>query len=415
MKRTIFTSITPLPPAASRTVILAFLHDYEAMIDLNPLVTERHRIPPPPNADKDEAACIWYQLTDAIAMPWITSPAASPSLRSKSASNTSRGNVSYTCVFHPLVDGVQTHCRAPFGVDIRDRWTIGGTVPGEPRQPLELGLEALGAPHEGLYLREDVDLRCNRLMAGFVKRTLKKSHTTLAARLHEILDGDTAARKDGSGFGVALKDDGRAFSSHLASSFSTTHTLGPALTLTPTPDFVDGYSQQQQQQQQQHKYSSGQPSQIIHQNLTPAYPQNRHERPLDTLSRPPQKCAGYAEAGDILDMAAVYQLLLPDIRERARKISCVNDDGSSKRTATLHETELHQQPFSVGRRPSLQRLSQQTQPHPEYPFMNPYDDDNGSGGDDKTPSQEMRSLHQLLEQPFFFAELDGGVAAANAV
>lgn len=53
-------------------------------------------------------------------------------------------------------------------------------MPGEPPQPVELGL---GAPMTGLYLREDVDLRCNMLMAGFVKKTLKKSHGSLVDKL----------------------------------------------------------------------------------------------------------------------------------------------------------------------------------------------------------------------------------------
>lgn len=56
-------------------------------------------------------------------------------------------------------------------------------MPGEPAEPIELGL---GAPSTGLYLREDVDLRCNIFMAGFVKKTIKKSHSTLVDRLHEL-------------------------------------------------------------------------------------------------------------------------------------------------------------------------------------------------------------------------------------
>lgn len=55
-------------------------------------------------------------------------------------------------------------------------------MPGEPREPVELGL---GAPQSGLYLREDVDIRCNFLMAGFVKKTLQKSHGSLVDKLAE--------------------------------------------------------------------------------------------------------------------------------------------------------------------------------------------------------------------------------------
>ena len=47
-------------------------------------------------------------------------------------------------------------------------------------QPVEIGL---GAPISGLYLREDVDMKCNFLMTRFVRKTLKDSLATLVARL----------------------------------------------------------------------------------------------------------------------------------------------------------------------------------------------------------------------------------------
>jgi hypothetical protein len=45
---------------------------------------------------------------------------------------------------------------------------------------VELGI---GAPSQGLYLREDVELRCNVVLASFVKKTVKKCHTTLIERV----------------------------------------------------------------------------------------------------------------------------------------------------------------------------------------------------------------------------------------
>ncbi|KAL3594839.1 hypothetical protein FPOAC2_09156 [Fusarium poae] len=68
------------------------------------------------------------------------------------------------------------------GLDLRGRWSVGGTMPGERPQPVELGL---GAPASGLYLREDVDMRCNMLMVSFVKKTIKKSHGTLVEKLSQ--------------------------------------------------------------------------------------------------------------------------------------------------------------------------------------------------------------------------------------
>lgn len=46
--------------------------------------------------------------------------------------------------------------------------------------PVEMGL---GVPLKGLYVREDVDMRCNMIMTGFVKKTLKAAHAELVARL----------------------------------------------------------------------------------------------------------------------------------------------------------------------------------------------------------------------------------------
>ena len=43
----------------------------------------------------------------------------------------------------------------------------------------------LGVPKDGLWLREDVDMKCNVMATGFVKKTLKKAHATLVERLVE--------------------------------------------------------------------------------------------------------------------------------------------------------------------------------------------------------------------------------------
>ena len=90
------------------------------------------------------------------------------------------GKVSYNVCFHDLEMGLQTHCYAPMGLNIRGKWTLGGSLPGEPVAPVELGM---GAPLQGLYLREDVDMKCNIMMTGFVKKTLKKAHSSLVDRL----------------------------------------------------------------------------------------------------------------------------------------------------------------------------------------------------------------------------------------
>lgn len=184
-KRTVFSTISPLPAGVSREVVLDFLHNHTEMIDLNPLVIERHFINPPKNVEPDEKNCVWYSMTDKI--DYLPGGKVS-------------GDVSYTCAFHDLPNGIQTHCRAPLGVDIREKWTLNGSLPGEPPEPAEIGI---GAPASGLYIREDVDLRCNVLMTRFVKKNLQKSHAALVdklvARAKEISAQRRASNAHGNG------------------------------------------------------------------------------------------------------------------------------------------------------------------------------------------------------------------------
>lgn len=180
-KRTTFTTITPLPAGITRTMALQFLHDHAEMIDLNPLVIERHTIEPPKHAQAEERDCVWYSITDKISyLP---------------GTDLVKGNVTYTCAFHDLPRGLQTHCYAAMGLEIRDKWSVGGTEPGEAPEIQELGL---GAPTSGLYIREDVDFKCNVFMAGFVKKTLKKSHGVLVEAMARKAQEQNAGINTGS-------------------------------------------------------------------------------------------------------------------------------------------------------------------------------------------------------------------------
>jgi hypothetical protein len=165
MTKTQFTTITPLPAGISRETVLSTLHTHTEMIDLNPSHEERHRISPPPEATPEEYHCQWYQITDKV---------------SYLPAGMYTGSVSFKACFHDLAYGLQTHVYAPMGLDIKEKWTLGGSLPGEPMQPVEIGI---GVPISGLYLREDVEMKCNFLMTKFVKKTLKQSLATLVARL----------------------------------------------------------------------------------------------------------------------------------------------------------------------------------------------------------------------------------------
>ncbi|MCJ1395013.1 hypothetical protein MMC18_007894 [Xylographa bjoerkii] len=166
-KRSLFTTVTPIPPGITRECIMSFLYTHTEMIDLNPLVTERHPTRAPPHASPEEAHCQWYSITDKV--QYIPGGVAS-------------GKVTYTGCFHNLPTGIQTHCFAPMGLNIKSKWSLGGNLPGEPKVVQELGV---GIPKEGLWLREDVDMKCNLLMIGFVKKVFRKAHLTLVDRLVE--------------------------------------------------------------------------------------------------------------------------------------------------------------------------------------------------------------------------------------
>jgi hypothetical protein len=176
MAKTIFTTITPLPAGVSREIVLETLHDHLEMIDLNPTHTERHRINPPPEATPEEYHCTWYQITDKISyLPGI------------------KGSVSFKTCFHDLSNGMQNHVYAPMGLDIKEKWTLGGNLPGEPVMPAEIGI---GAPISGLYLREDIEIKCNFLVTRFVKKQLQDALATLVARLAVKAQLQAAAQRN---------------------------------------------------------------------------------------------------------------------------------------------------------------------------------------------------------------------------
>ncbi|RMD43941.1 hypothetical protein DV735_g1219, partial [Chaetothyriales sp. CBS 134920] len=158
-KRTLFTNITPLPPEVSREVAVAMLHNHDEMIELNPLVIEHHPIKTPRDAPADEFLdCVWQQLTDSIHyLP----------------GGIVKGKVSYQACFHNLPRGLQTHIYAPMGLDIREKWSICGSLPGEPPEARELGVKV---PASGLYLREDGEMRCSRFLTSFVHKNLNNAH-----------------------------------------------------------------------------------------------------------------------------------------------------------------------------------------------------------------------------------------------
>ena len=127
------------------------------------------------------------------------------------------------------------------GLEIKSRWILGGNLPHEPAAPVELGL---GIPRTGLYLREDVDMKCNVVLSSFVKKTLKKAHGVLVDRLVEKAKIRSVDVSNAS-FGLGVYG---APSSSPALSFTSPH-LDHRQSLAPSivSQASDGYAPQGQQ------------------------------------------------------------------------------------------------------------------------------------------------------------------------
>ncbi len=179
-KKEVYTVVTPIPGFIPRQLALDILHSHSEMITLNPLVLSHRQIQPPRNAVADEYFSTWYEITERV--QYI------PGL-----GRLGSGIISFNGCFHDLPWGLQTHTYAPAGVDLRVRYRIGGNQPGfEPPDPQpELELGPLGAPRNGLYLREDIEIRCNIAMVGLVKSQMKTASKEMVARIikkAELLD-----------------------------------------------------------------------------------------------------------------------------------------------------------------------------------------------------------------------------------
>jgi hypothetical protein len=174
-KKTTYTSITPIPSFIPRQLAIDMLQSHGEIIELNPLVTKFEAIKAPRNAPADEFYATWYEISQRIQyIPGI--------------GKLGSGAIKFNGCFHDMPWGLQTHTYAPAGVDLRNKWQICGNQPGEPPVTRELGL---GAPPEGLYLREDIEIKCNVTMVGFVKKEMQAASKKMVERLvkkAELLD-----------------------------------------------------------------------------------------------------------------------------------------------------------------------------------------------------------------------------------
>ncbi|KAG8166886.1 hypothetical protein KVR01_002575 [Diaporthe batatas] len=438
-KRSVFTTISPLPADIPRETVISFLHNHLEMIDLNPLVKERHPIKPPPGSPEDELGCVWYSLTDRIT--YLPGGLAS-------------GDISYTCAFHDLPDGIQTHCRAPLNVDIREKWTLGGTLPGEPAGPVELGI---GAPATGLYIREDVDLRCNILMTGFVKKNLKKSHATLVDHLVEKARhaaGASSADRDSirtAQSPLSAADEKPALFPPLSSSSPSQASQDqqpahPNTRRSPPPQlgspFVQGYQpglppsmrypSPNTGEQQRHNapppmahYRSHSQSTISPNRLDHHHQQQHHyhhqaawghpaAHPLPPSMRPPQPPHRYSQPAPPPAHHHDSALYPQPLRVRNTSVGSASahvtqplpgpttTSSSGARTSSYRSSGSFSS--SSVSTPTAATSTSGGDDHPEYPSLNPY---SGVDGDDEAAPPPPRA-------PLVFAELAGSEGVGRA-
>lgn len=179
-KKEVYTVVTPIPGFIPRQLAIDILHAHSEVITLNPLVLSHRPIPAPRTAAADEFYSTWYEIVERIQyVPGI--------------GRAGSGQITFSGCFHDLPWGLQTHIYAPLGIDLRHRYRVAGNQPGVdgPEEHRELGLEELGAPRDGLYLREDIEIRCNIAMVSFVKAQLRAASRQMLDRFilkAELLD-----------------------------------------------------------------------------------------------------------------------------------------------------------------------------------------------------------------------------------
>lgn len=176
-RKVAYTQITPIPSHIPRQMGIDLLHSHGELIELNPLVLEYHQIKPPRDAPADEFFSTWYEIIERIQMV--------PGLGKLGS-----GKISFRGVYHDMPWGLQTHVYPPGGIDLRVKYSIKGNQPGEPPEARELGS---AAPAEGLYLREDIEIKCNFTMVSFVKKGMKDASKVMIDRLikkAELIDAE---------------------------------------------------------------------------------------------------------------------------------------------------------------------------------------------------------------------------------
>ncbi|KAF5018976.1 hypothetical protein F66182_9029 [Fusarium sp. NRRL 66182] len=274
-KKETLTIITPIPGFIPRQLAIDLLHSHSEIITLNPLVLTHKPIPAPRHAAADEYYSTWYEITERIQyIPGFGKMGS--------------GKLTFNGCFHDMPWGMQSHIYIPLGIDMRNKYRIMGNQPGiEPPEQPELGLEQLGAPKEGLYLRTDVDLKANITLMGFVKAESRKASVDMVNRMvkkAELLDAGLlkAMFEDGK-LKTYNPNDRSEVNQARQQALQQQSVPGPG-PMSPGPAYSQPYGYPQQQGQQQ-QHLQPQPS--------PTYP---YARPNTSGSQYPQSPYNYHPA-----------------------------------------------------------------------------------------------------------------------
>jgi hypothetical protein len=219
-RKDVYTNITPIPSCVPRQLALDILHSHGEIITLNPLVLSHQPIRPPRNAVADEYYSTWYEITERVQYV--------PGLGKMGS-----GKISFKGSFSNVSWGLQTHMYAPMGIDLQSKWRIGGNQPDEPPESWERRSD--GAPQNGLYLREDIQIECNRTLISFVRTQLKAASKVLVDRLikkAELLD---------AGVLEAMMEDGKLKTFNPADR-SSRHLLRPSYSTRSSRRYSDQMS-----------------------------------------------------------------------------------------------------------------------------------------------------------------------------
>ncbi|KAL1900988.1 hypothetical protein Sste5346_002051 [Sporothrix stenoceras] len=243
-KKELVTIITPIPGFIPRQLAIDILHSHSEVITLNPLVLDHKPIKAPRDAASDEYYSTWYEITERIQyVPGIGKMGS--------------GKLAFNACFHDMPWGLQAHIYAPMNTDLRYKYRIAGNQPGiEPPETLEMGLASLGAPSDGLYLREDVEVKCSIAVMSFVKSQLKAASKLMVQRIikkAELVDSGvlTAMIENGRLKTINPADRSYTLNAAAANNGGAGSASSPATTSTsPAIPNVDRDSKTPQSQQQ---------------------------------------------------------------------------------------------------------------------------------------------------------------------